>query len=199
MLSGKLYNPSNLDLKAIKLQTHNLCIQYNQLLENDVTSRNEIVSKIFKTIGNDSFFQGPIYIHYGQHTEIGNNFFGNFNLTIQDDAMVKIGNNCSFGPSVTIVTPIHPLVAEERLGVSIDGTDHKKYCYAKPVSIGDNCWLGANVTVCPGVTIGCNCVIGAGSVVTRDIPENTLAVGSPCKVLREISDADSVYLKKELF
>lgn len=112
---------------------------------------------------------------------------------------MTIGDNCNFGPNVTIVTPIHPLVAKERLGVSVEGFEDKKLCYAKPVTIGNNCWFGANVTVCPGVTIGDDCVIGAGSVVTRDIPANSIAVGSPCKVLREISEADSVYLKDELF
>lgn len=199
LLSGKLYNPGNPELKKIKLRTHNLSFKYNQLFEDDKVNRDAIIQDIFKEIGKDSFFHGPIFIHYGQHTRIGERFFANFNLTIQDDALVTIGDDCNFGPNITIVTPIHPLVAKERLGVSVEGFEDKKLCYAKPVSIGNNCWLGANVTVCPGVTIGDNCVIGAGSVVTRDIPANSIAVGSPCKVLREITDADSIYLMDELF
>ena len=198
LLSGKLYNPKDIELKQIKMATHNLCTKYNQLFEDDVEKRTLIIKEIFKNIGENNFFQGPIFIHYGNHTQIGDNFFGNFNLVIQDDAEVSIGDNCDFGPNVTIVTPLHPLVAEERLGVIVEGYKDKKYCYAKPVTIGNNCWLGANVTVCPGVTIGDNCVIGAGSVVTRDITKNTIAVGSPCKILREISPSDSVLLNEKL-
>lgn len=109
--------------------------------------------------------------------------------------VVSIGDDCSFGPNVTIVIPIHPLVSEERLGVRIP----EAICYAKPVRIGNNCWFGANVTICSGVTIGDDVVIGTGSVVTKDLPNNVFAAGVPCKVIREITAEDSVFLKKELF
>ncbi len=125
-------------------------------------------------------------------------FFGNYNLTIQDDALVTIGDYVSFGPNVTIVTPIHPLVASERRRMIHANGESKALCYAKPVSIGNDVWFGANVTVCGGVTIGDGSVIGAGSVVTSDIPANALAAGVPCKVIRSITDADSMTYKPEI-
>lgn len=199
LLAGKLFNPGNSELKKIKLRTHNLCIRYNKILEHKIKKRQSIIQKIFKNVDESAFFQGPIYIHYGTHTTIGKRLFANFNFTIQDDAEVSIGDDCSFGPNVTIVTPIHPLVGEERLGVRIPEAKDLKLCYAKPVKIGNNCWFGANVTICPGVTIGDDVVIGAGSVVTKDLPNNVFAAGVPCKVIREITKVDSVFLKKELF
>jgi len=105
---------------------------------------------------------------------------------------VIIGDNCNFGPNVTIVTPIHPMVASERRAMRTAEREKKLLCYAKPVQIGNDCWFGASVTVCPGVTIGDGCVIGAGSVVTRDIPANSFAAGVPCRVIREITEADSM-------
>ena len=142
--------------------------------------------------------QGPIAIHYGVHTTIGDRFFGNFNLTIQDDAPVTIGDDCNFGPNVTIVTPIHPMIASERKLMRNAEGEPTRFCYAKPVTIGNNCWFGANVVVCPGVTIGDGCVIGAGAVVTRDIPANSFAAGNPCRVIREITEADSMIHKPEI-
>ena len=122
----------------------------------------------------------------------------NFNLTIQDDAAVTIGDDCNFGPGVSIVTPVHPMVADERrLMYNPDGTPIR-LCYAKPVTIGKDCWFGANVTVCPGVTIGDGCVIGAGAVVTRDIPANSFAAGNPCRVIREITEEDSMIHKPDV-
>ena len=153
---------------------------------------------IFDEIGGNSFLQGPIYIHYGQHTKIGEHFFGNFNLTIQDDARVTIGDYCSFGPNVTIVTPVHPMLPDERRSMMDKDGVSKHMCYAKPVTIGNDCWLGANVVVCPGVTIGDNCVIGAGSVVVKDIPSNCFAAGNPCKVIREITEQESMQYKPEV-
>ena len=116
----------------------------------------------------------------------------NVNFTVQDDAQVTIGDDCNFGPNITIVTPLHPMLPEERRGLKgADGTV-RHLCYAKPVVIGNNCWFGANVTVCPGVTIGEGCVIGAGSVVTRDIPANTFAAGVPSRVIRPITEKDTI-------
>ncbi|MEG0271545.1 MAG: sugar O-acetyltransferase, partial [Clostridia bacterium] len=146
-----------------------------------------------------SFLQGPIYIHYGKHTRIGQRFFGNFNLTIQDDALVTIGNDCNFGPNVTLVTPVHPMLAQERRGLQNQAGETLHLCYAKPVAIGDDCWLGANVVVCPGVTIGEGCVVGAGSVVTRDIPAMSFAAGNPCRVIRAITPEDSMTFRPELW
>ena len=198
IFNGTLFASGSPELRAIKLKAHNLCSEYNRTFEDETEKREEIVSNIFHTFGENGFIQGPMYIHYGKHTKIGDRFFGNFNLTIQDDAWVTIGDHCSFGPNVTIVTPVHPMLPNERRAmVDKDGVA-KHMCYAKPVTIGNDCWFGANVVVCPGVTIGDNCVIGAGSVVVKDIPDNSFAAGNPCKVIREITEADSMIHKPEI-
>lgn len=140
----------------------------------------------------------PIHFHYGSHTKIGDNFFFHFHLVIQDDVQVKIGNNCFFGPNVTIVTPIHPLIASERKAMKTDDGRIGTLCYAKPVIIENDVWLCANVTIIGGVTIGEGSVIGAGSVVTKSIPPFTFAAGNPCKVIRAITEKDSMKYKEEL-
>lgn len=190
--AGILFCPVEPELKAIKLKTHNLNVDYNQTHEDEAEKRSTILHEILGEMGEGSFIQGPIAFHYGKHTKIGRNFFGNFNLTVQDDVEVTIGDNCNFGPNVTIVTPVHPLRPDERRAMLTASGEKKHLCYAKPVHIGNDCWFGASVTVCPGVTIGDNCVIGAGSVVTRDIPANSFAAGVPCRVIREITEADSM-------
>ena len=198
IMAGVLFCPGDPELRAIKLKSHNLCSEYNRTFEDETEKRAEIVHQIFAHFGERSFVQGPIAIHYGVHTRIGDRFFGNFNLTIQDDAPVKIGNDCNFGPNVTIVTPVHPMIADERRMMRNEKGEPTRLCYAKPVSIGDDCWFGANVVVCPGVTIGSGCVIDAGSVVTRDIPANSFAAGNPARVIREITEADSMIHKPEI-
>ncbi len=198
LLAGLAFCPGDAALKAIKLRCHELCSRYNTLLESQSEERSALVQEIFGALGEGCFFQGPIYIHYGTHTRIGDRFFGNFNLTIQDDAPVTIGSDCNFGPGVTIVTPSHPLVAAERRAVRDADGSPARICWAQPVTIGSDCWFGANVTVCPGVTIGDGCVIGAGSVVTKDIPAHSVAAGVPCRVLRPITEADSMRYKPDL-
>ena len=190
--AGILFSPADPELKAIKLKTHNLNVDYNQTHEDEVEKRAAILSEIIGEMGEGVRIQGPIAFHYGKHTKIGKNFFANFNFTVQDDGEVTIGNDCNFGPNVTIVTPVHPMVASERRLMRTGAGEEKRLCYAKPVHIGNDCWFGSNVTVCPGVTIGDGCVIGAGSVVTRDIPANSFAAGVPCRVIREITEADSM-------
>lgn len=160
--------------------------------EVEVEKRAAILSEILGEFGEGGFIQGPIAFHYGKHTKIGKRFFGNFNLTIQDDAEVTIGDDCNFGPNVTIVTPLHPMLSDERTAImTADGTP-RRLCWAKPVHIGDGCWFGAGVTVCPGVTIGARCVIGAGAVVTRDIPDDCFAARVPASVIRKLGEADSM-------
>lgn len=198
IFAGVLFSPGNPELKKIKLRTHNLCSEYNRTFEDETEKRNKLVQEIFGAFGEAGFIQGPMYIHYGVHTKIGDRFFGNFNLTIQDDAPVVIGSDCNFGPNVTIVTPVHPMLPDERRMILDKDRIERHMCYAKPVTIGNDCWFGANVVVCPGVTIGDNCVIGAGSVVVRDIPANSFAAGNPCRVIRTITEADSMKYKPEI-
>ncbi len=198
IFAGTLFCPADPELKAIKLRTHNLNIDFNKLYEHETEERERILSEILGAKGEGTFIQGPITFHYGKHTFIGKRTFINFNFTVQDDARVIIGDDCNFGPNVTIVTPIHPMLPDERKMMLDENGKPKRFCYAKPVNIGNNCWFGANVTVCPGVTVGDNVVIGAGSVITRDIPANTFAAGVPCKIIRELSETDSMTNKPEI-
>lgn len=163
IFAGTMFAPGDPELRAIKLRTHNLNVDYNRTYEDETEKRAEILHQIVGKMGENCFMQGPIYFHYGTHTTIGNNLFANFNFTVQDDAPVTIGDHCNFGPNVTLVTPIHPMLPEERkVLIAPDGTP-KRLCYAKPIHIGNDCWFGANVVVCPGVTIGDGCVIGAAA------------------------------------
>ena len=197
IMSGQLFCPGDPQLRAIKLRCHKLCQRYNAVPEDDTETRDHLIHEIVGSLGQDCFFQGPIQFHYGTHCTIGDRFFGNFNLTIQDDAPVTIGSDCSFGPNVTIVTPLHPILPGERKAL-LDADAHPRHmCYAKPVHIGHDCWFGANVVVCPGVTIGHNCVVGAGSVVTRDIPANSVAYGNPVQI-RPLRESDSLRYKPEI-
>ena len=129
----------------------------------------------------DAFINPPFYCDYGTHIEVGKNFFANYNCTILDVAKVKIGDNCQMAPNVSIYTAGHPIHPFSR---------NSMYEYGKEVTIGDNVWIGGNTVICPGVTIGHNTVIGAGSVVTRDIPDWSVAAGNPCRVIRKITDQD---------
>lgn len=198
IMAGILFCPGDPELRAIKLKTHNLDVDYNQTHEDETEKRAQILKQIVGEMGEGSFMQGPIYFHYGIHTKIGKRLFANFNFTVQDDAPVTIGDDCNFGPNCTIVTPIHPMLPAERRVILNSKGEEKHMCYAKPVTIGNDCWFGANVVVCPGVTIGDNCVIGAGSVVVKDIPSNSFAAGNPCRVIRELTEQDSMKYKPEI-
>lgn len=198
IFAGQLFCPGDADLCAIKLRSHELCSRYNTTFESETAIRNKLVEEILLEKGEGVFMQGPIYFHYGKHTKMGDRVFCNYDFTVQDDAMVTIGNNVSFGPRCVIVTPIHPMIASERNAMLNEKGEVKRLCYAKPVHIGDGVWCGANVTICGGVTIGDGCVIGAGSVVVRDIPANCFAAGNPARVIREITDKDSMKYKPEI-
>lgn len=192
MLEGKLYNSAAEDLPALRAKAHLLCAEYNKTLETDEKQRGEIIAKLLPSAPKTAYIQGPIFCDYGENIYIGDNFYANFNLTILDCCPVHIGNDVFIGPNVSILTPVHPLRSKQRnMRQNGDGSAYN-YEYAKPVTIGNDCWLGGNVTVIGGVTIGDGCVIGAGSVVTRDIPANSLAVGNPCRVIRTITEKDDL-------
>ena len=198
IFAGELFCPGDPELKAIKLRSHKLSQQYSALAEDQVEERNALIQQIVGEMGPGCFFQGPVFFHYGTHTKIGKSLFCNYNFTVQDDAPVTIGSHCDFGPNVTIVTPIHPMIPEERKAMRTGAGEVKRLCYAKPVTIGDDCWIGANAIICSGVTIGEGCVIGAGSVVVKDIPPHSFAAGNPCRVIREITEADSMIHKPDI-
>lgn len=198
IFSGIMFCPGDPALKAIKLKAHKLNLDYNKLYEDETEERNAVLAELIGSLGKNCFLQGPITFHYGSHTTIGDNCFINFNFTVQDDAKVTIGSGCNFGPNVTIVTPCHPMLADERKEILCADGVIRRLCYAKPVSIGKDCWFGANVVVCPGVTVGDNCVIGAGSVIVKDIPSDCFAAGNPCKVIRKLTEADSMIHKPEI-
>lgn len=198
IFAGGLYCPGDPELRALKLRSHKLSKAYSDMQEDDVEARQELAKLILAEFGAGSFMQGPIFFHYGKHTRIGERCFINYNFTCQDDALVTIGSDNNFGPNCTIVTPVHPMRPDERKAMLNAQGEVKRFCYARPVVIGNDCWFGANVVVCPGVTIGNNCVIGAGSVVIRDIPDNSFAAGVPCRVIREIGEQDSMKYKPEI-
>lgn len=195
---GMMFFPNEDRRVAIKKKTHMLNQKYNSLTEDEIEERRAVLREILGELNEGVSFNGPIRFHYGCHTKIGKNTFFNFNFTCQDDVEVTIGDNCDFGPNVTIVTPIHPMLADERKVLRCPDGTQKRLCYGKPVHIGNRCWICANVTILPGVTIGDGCVIGAGSVVTRSIPENSFAAGNPCRVIRTLSEADSMEAMPEI-
>ncbi|CAJ1226136.1 acetyltransferase [Levilactobacillus zymae] len=197
MLAGQLYDPTDPELDRQQRAAHVLNQAYNQSAEQPASVRAALIDELVPHHGVDPYFQGPIFFDYGRYTTIGDDFYGNTNFTVLDSCPVTIGNNVMCGPNVTLVTPMHPLRYQDRnLRTRPDGSKYDLE-YAKPITIGNNCWLASNVTVIGGVTIGDGCVIGAGSVVTHDIPANSLAVGNPCRVLRPITADDALDMSRE--
>lgn len=196
-LSGKIYDPNDDELKTMRAYAHKMCNRYNKLDEDD-SKRKELLDMLIPK-NNGAYLQGPIYFDYGEFTAFGKNCYANFNFTVLDCAPVTIGDNVFFGPNVSIVPPVHPLLAEERNMFTRDDGVLTDLEYAKPITVKSNCWIASNVVICGGVTIGEGCVIGAGSVVTRDIPDGCFAAGNPCRVMRKLTKQDSVKLKKELW
>lgn len=198
MLAGKIYDPSEPELVGLRQKAHRLCLEYNQLPETD-QKRDELMRELGVAGGENAYFQGPVQFDYGCFTTVGEGFYANFNFTCVDCCPVTIGDNIFVGPNVSLLTPVHPFRWQDRNPYKKpDGTVTDKE-YARPITIGDNCWIAGNVSVCGGVTIGEGSVIGAGSVVTRDIPPHSLAAGVPCRVIREITEADSLENHPELF
>ena len=198
MRAGKIYDPSEPELVGLRQKAHRLCLEYNQLPETD-QKRDELMRELGVAGGENAYFQGPVQFDYGCFTTVGEGFYANFNFTCVDCCPVTIGDNVFVGPNVSLLTPVHPFRWQDRNPYKKpDGTVTDKE-YARPITIGDNCWIAGNVSVCGGVTIGEGSVIGAGSVVTRDIPPHSLAAGVPCRVIREITEADSLENHPELF
>ena len=195
---GELFASEEPELVEKKRRAHRLSQKYNETFEDDAEVREAILRELLGELGEGVCMLGPVRFHYGCHTRVGNHCFMNFNFTVQDDGEVTIGDDCNFGPNVTIVTPVHPLLPDERRRMLGPDGQAAHLCYARPVVIGNDVWLGANVVVTGGVTIGDGCVIGAGSVVTRDIPPFSLAAGVPCRVIRQITEKDSMRFRPEL-
>ena len=177
---GALYLPGDESLQREQLQCMDRLFEFNQVRPSDLERKNALLKEMFAEIGEDCYIETPLRANWGgRHVHFGKNIYTNFNLTLVDDTHIHVGDYCQIGPNVVLATAGHPILPELR---------EKGYQYNAPVRIGRNCWLGAGVVVVPGVTIGDNVVVGAGSVVTRDLPDNVIAVGNPCKILREVND-----------
>lgn len=190
MLAGKPYRPDSDELIHYSSLAHRLCRDYNQLADKDIDERKAIIDSLFPDHQKGVFLQGPIEVDYGCFTHLGKNFYANFNLTILDTCPITIGDNVMIGPNCSLVTPLHPLLASQRNARIQANGKFADIEYGAPITIGDNCWLASNVTVCGGVKIGNGCVIAAGAVVTHDIPDNSLVMGIPGKVVRQITEKD---------
>ena len=190
IFAGKLFDAHAPELMEIKHRTHEACRKYNTLNEHD-PQRYKIIKEMLGRIGENVYFQGPIQFNYGCHTTVGNHFFANFNLLVMDDGKVTIGNHVMIGPNVSLLATNHPLISAERLAITYPDGHVSMSEFSKGIVIEDNVWIAANVSVLDGVRIGKDAVIGAGSVVTRDIPAGWLAFGNPARPIREITDEDS--------
>lgn len=187
MISGHLYKAFDEELLTERQQAKEMIFDFNSLRPSQIEQRNEILKNLLGKTKKTFFIEPPFRCDYGYNIEIGENFYSNYNLIILDCAKVMIGDNVLIGPNVGIFTAGHPLHHEIR---------NQEYEYAFPISISDNVWIGGNVVINPGTSIGKNSVIGSGSVVTKDIPDNVLAVGNPCKVLRNLTEADKLRILK---
>ncbi len=195
MVKGLIYDPADKELAERRQYAHKLCSRYNAAEEGD-PARDDILGALLPH-RNGAYLQGPVYFDYGYNTYFGKNCYANFEFTVLDCATVTLGNNVFIGCGVSLVTPVHPLLPNERaMYLNEEGVLTDKE-YAKPIVISDDCWIASNVTVCGGVTVGSGSVIGAGSVVTRDVPSGVFAAGNPCKVIRKLTEADSIYSKKK--
>lgn len=187
--TGEIYLPGDDEILEEQFQCQEKLYDYNQTRPSEGEKRSKLLKEMFAEIGDGCYIEPPLRANWGGHfVHFGKNIYANFNLTLVDDTHIYVGDTTMFGPNVTIATAGHPILPELR---------EQAYQYNMPVHIGKNCWLGAGVIVMPGVTIGDNTVIGAGSVVTKDIPANVVAVGNPCRVMREIGEHDREYYFKE--
>jgi maltose O-acetyltransferase len=177
MLAGDPYDPNDPELQQASKRALRLCERYNQTSVDDPKERDRILRELLGSVGTDVQIRSPFYCDYGTQIRIGSRTFANFNLVALDVGPITIGDDVQIGPNVQLLTPTHPVEPEPRRA-KIEG--------AKPIVIGDNVWLGGGVVVCPGVTIGENTVVGAGSVVVRDLPPNVVAVGNPARIVKKL-------------
>lgn len=188
MHSGKLYLPGDEELMKEQFGYLDRLYDFNRTRPTELDKRQEILKELFAEIGEGCYIEPPLHANFGgHHLHFGNNVYANFNLTVVDDTHIYVGDYTMFGPNVTLATAGHPILPELR----------ERYQYDMPIRIGSRCWIGAGAVVLPGVTIGDNTVIGAGSIVTKDIPANVVAVGNPCRVLRPIDERDREYYYKD--
>ena len=188
MVKGLIYDPADADIMKEQLYFQDRLWRFNQLKPSDITEKNNYMKEIFAECGENNYIELPFHANWGgRHVHFGSYIYANSNLTLVDDGHIYIGDRVMFGPNVTIATANHPINSELR---------GKGLQYNKDVHIGENTWIAANVVIVPGIRIGKNVVIGAGSVVTKDIPDNVVAVGNPCHILREIGEHDKEYFYK---
>ncbi|MEG2935473.1 MAG: sugar O-acetyltransferase [Clostridium sp.] len=182
MHSGEIYDCNDADVMEIQMKCLDKLYDFNATRPSELEKRSVMLKEMFAEIGEGCYVEPPLRTNWGgRHVHFGNNVYANFNLTLVDDTHIYVGDYTLFGPNVVVATAGHPITPELRMPVTQ---------FNLPVHIGKNCWIGAGAIIVPGVTIGDNVVIGAGSVVTKDIPSNVVAVGNPCKVLREIGEKD---------
>lgn len=189
MLKGLPYRAFDEELQKERQRTKEKIFEFNTLPPKKEEKRVQIIKDLFGGTGVSFVIEPPFHCDYGYNIYIGENFCANYNCTILDCAKVIIGDNVLFGPNVSLFTAAHPLYFQERL----EGWE-----YAYPIVIGDNVWLGGGVIVNPGLKIGNNAVIGSGSVLTKDIPADTLAAGNPCRVIRELTNEEKNFLKNQI-
>ena len=189
MHSTQLYNPGDAELVKEQTKCLDRLYDFNMTRPTEEKKRQELLKEMFAEIGESCYIEPPFHANFGgKHVHFGSHIYANFNFTTVDDTHIYVGDYTMFGPNVVLATAGHPINAELR---------KKWYQYNAPIHIGKNCWLGSGVLVLPGITIGDNVIIGAGSVATKDIPSNVVAVGNPCKVLREVSEHDKEYYFKD--
>ena len=200
MYAGKLYDPFSEGMPEERTRAHRLCQLYNATFETEEEKRKEILDELMPDRGEGVYLQGPINFDFGTNIKMGKGSYANFNFTVLDEGKVTIGESVFIGPNVSLLTAIHPLCWEDRNSFFNEKTGVVTNLeYTGAITIEDNCWIAASVTIIGGVTIGEGSVIGAGSVVTKSIPPHSLAVGNPCRVIREIMEADRVRNHPELF
>lgn len=192
MIEGKLYNADDLELGKVHMEAMVLCQKFNNILFEQEDLKNAAKEELIPSCkGKNLGIFTPFFCEYGRNIHVGQNCFINYNCTFLDVAPITIGNGVMFGPNVVLATPHHPYIAEERLPNDYPDGFHDLE-YARPIVIEDNCWICASVTIVGGVTIGKGSIVAAGSVVTKDVPANSIVAGVPAKVIREIDEQDRI-------